>query len=102
MGKNGEGPRTGLHTEVDMIISFDIMYRVWVYSVRLDLLSVAYSNQTLNVNNKKLEFGDNEACGLVAKQQVIPRLITAFVQSTCNLLKTVAFTMWQNCYMYNS
>ena len=74
MGKNGEGLRTGLHAEVDMIISFDIMYRVWVYSVRLDLLSVTYSNQTLNVNNKKLEFGDNEACGLVAKQQVIPRL----------------------------
>ena len=63
------------------------MYRVWVYSVCLDLLSVVYSNQTLNVNNKKLEFGDNEACGLVAKQVI--QDLTAFVQS--NLLKTVAF-----------
>lgn len=49
VGKNGEGPRTGLQ---DMIIRFDIMYHVWVYSVCLDLLSVVYSNQTLNVNNK--------------------------------------------------
>ena len=37
-------------------IQFYIMYHVWVYSVRLDLLSVAYSNQTLNVNNKSLRW----------------------------------------------
>ena len=32
------------------------MYHVWVYSVRLDLLPVAFSNQTLNVNNKSLRW----------------------------------------------
>ena len=47
------------------------MYHVWVHSVGLDLLSVPYSNQTLNVN---LEVGDHGTCQLVARQQVIPRL----------------------------